>query len=383
MSLPCPQEEWQAGEQISDEQRRMKITFLLPSLLYANGGNRVIARHAVGLHRHGHDVTVVAATPPRVGIRTRISRIVRRRKWPRQEVRRLYDGTGLEPITVRRPIQATDIPDADVVVGTWWDTLPWMMTFPDSKGVPVHFVQGNDPSGVPPEYQHQAKEAFRYPIAKIAVSHWLRDLCVEDYETERPFLASNGVDIEAFSGPPRNKARPMSVGFVFWPNADFKCPEVILEALSIARDQMPSMDVFAFGFSPRGGLPRYVQYRRAPRIPRIREIYSSCNVWLWASREEGFGLPLLEAMACRTPVIATPAGAAPGIVEEGGGVLVPFDDALAMSNAIIDFANLDADAWKQRSVAAYQVAARHTWERCTIAFESALTAILDRRAASR
>ena len=68
-------------------------------------------------------------------------------------------------------------------------------------------------------------------------------------------------------------------------------------------------------------LPRDTEFHLRPPQDRIRDIYSKCDAWLFGSRSEGFGLPILEAMACRTPVIGTPAGAAPELLGDGRGIL--------------------------------------------------------------
>ena len=55
----------------------------------------------------------------------------------------MVDGLGLDhrQIESHRPILATDLPDADVVVATWWETAEWIEKFPASKGRKFHFVR--------------------------------------------------------------------------------------------------------------------------------------------------------------------------------------------------------------------------------------------------
>lgn len=96
---------------------------------------------------------------------------------------------------------------------------------------------------------------------------------------------------------------------------------------------------------------------------------AGCDLWLWGSRAEGFGLPILEAMACRTPVVATRAGAAPQLLAHGGGRLVPGDDAQAMAAAVREVLELSNEAWQHLSDAAWAVAQANRCEAATERFE--------------
>lgn len=62
-------------------------------------------------------------------------------------------------------------------------------------------------------------------------------------------------------------------------------------------------------------------------------LYSGAEAVLFPSRYEGFGLPLLEAMACGTPVIVSRAASLPEIVGAGGLLYDP-DDASGMGEGL-------------------------------------------------
>jgi glycosyltransferase involved in cell wall biosynthesis len=90
--------------------------------------------------------------------------------------------------------------------------------------------------------------------------------------------------------------------------------------------------------------------------------YSGATCVLVPSRNEGFGLPALEAMACGAPVIAAQAGALPEVMG-GAGMLLPPSDARLWKEAIQE---LIRDEKKAAALGAAGVerAARYTWEDC-------------------
>jgi len=54
-------------------------------------------------------------------------------------------------------------------------------------------------------------------------------------------------------------------------------------------------------------------------------LYSGASLFVFPSLYEGFGLPVVEAMACGTPLIASKASSLPELVGEGGLLFDPHD----------------------------------------------------------
>lgn len=74
------------------------------------------------------------------------------------------------------------------------------------------------------------------------------------------------------------------------------------------------------------------------------------TVALVPSRNEPFSLAAAEAMACRVPVVAADAGGVAEVVADGGGLLVPTEDPVALARAAC--ALLDDPAARERQAEA-------------------------------
>jgi glycosyltransferase involved in cell wall biosynthesis len=72
---------------------------------------------------------------------------------------------------------------------------------------------------------------------------------------------------------------------------------------------------------------------------QLLALYQEATALVYPSRYEGFGLPVLEAMACGTPVIASRAASMPEVLGEAGVLLDPDDTpgwAQAIANVVTD-----------------------------------------------
>ena len=109
------------------------------------------------------------------------------------------------------------------------------------------------------------------------------------------------------------------------------------------------------------GLGRQVQLIGRVAEDDLPKWYSACTVFVYPSLYEGFGLPVLEAMACGAPVITSNVASLPEVVGDAGLIIKP-TDTLALAAAmqrVLSQPELQATLRTQ----SMQRAAQFTWQR--------------------
>jgi glycosyltransferase involved in cell wall biosynthesis len=127
--------------------------------------------------------------------------------------------------------------------------------------------------------------------------------------------------------------------------------------------------VAASGAAERIRLTGYVPERDKAAL------LSGADLLVYPSRYEGFGLPVLEAMACGTPVVTTTGGSLPEVAGDAA-LLVPPGDPEQLAAAVLKLLG-DQAAWADQARRGRARAASFTWERC-----ADLTAAAYRKAAA-
>jgi glycosyltransferase involved in cell wall biosynthesis len=90
-------------------------------------------------------------------------------------------------------------------------------------------------------------------------------------------------------------------------------------------------------------------------------LYSAASVLAYPSTYEGFGLPILEAFACETPVVTSTASSLPEVAGDAA-LLVPPADVEALSSALRRAVE-DAALRRQLVAAGLERVKRFSWEK--------------------
>lgn len=111
---------------------------------------------------------------------------------------------------------------------------------------------------------------------------------------------------------------------------------------------------------------------------RRRALFADARIVVLPSRDEGFGLPALEALACGVPVVATPVGALPEVAADAA-IFAPLGDAEAWAAALESC--LDDARCRDLAARGRARAARFTWTATAEATLGAYRAAMRQRAA--
>ncbi len=110
----------------------------------------------------------------------------------------------------------------------------------------------------------------------------------------------------------------------------------------------------------RSGLEGRVHFPGFVDDADLPALYSAADLFAYVSLYEGFGLPLLEAMACGTPVIGSTTSSLPEVMGEVGLPVDPLD-VTAIAHALRDM--IQQPELRARSIASgLERSKLFTWE---------------------
>lgn len=278
-----------------------------------SGGVKSLVGVANALAARGHAVRILvpdyAATPPTAlhpGVRVRV----------------LAAGPARLPAPVRKLIHLARLAlaataGADLCLANYFTTAyvalasKWLR---GSRTVLAYNVRGYEPlshglnadASAPSRLARAALAwaSYRLPLQKICTTAWLR----EQVRDPDAFVVGHGIDLAVFrEQPPRPPDGRTIVGTIGRLGEAKGYPD-LLRALDRLPADLP-ITVRVAAPDPVALTTRFPAVVLRPRPEReMAEFYAACDLFVFASRGEGFGLPALEAMAVGCPVVTTDSG---------------------------------------------------------------------------
>lgn len=159
---------------------------------------------------------------------------------------------------------------------------------------------------------------------------------------ERVSVVYNGMDVDLFqnTGEKREENALLFVGntedskkgLIYLFEAMTLLPEEV--TLTIV-DDGPPKKMTAADMIKKYNLGHRVKFTGKLSYDALVSMYSRKTILVMSSLFEGFGLPAVEAMSCKTPVVVTTSGSLKEVVSEDCGILVPPKDLVALKDAIL------------------------------------------------
>lgn len=156
------------------------------------------------------------------------------------------------------------------------------------------------------------KLLFHYASEVVSISEYVADHILETYNQDSKVIP-NGVDLKTFS--PRSVA-PQDQRFLYvGRTVPHKNPSFIVE---LARSFPEiSFDFVYTGQRPRYEIPNNIELFSDMSHRELADRYANATALLCPFEYEGFGMVMIEAMACGTPVIGLNCGALPEVIKPG------------------------------------------------------------------
>jgi glycosyltransferase involved in cell wall biosynthesis len=257
-------------------------------------------------------------------------------KYPRAEIYHLTNQTLASLLLFSRP--------RGRVIVTVHDIFPYMLRFDRRLRAPYRGDR---------LYHRLAMLGLRHADHLITVSRYTKD-CLHaqlGIETDKITVVYSGVDHERFRtmpvpvsireryGLPRDRQYLLYVGS----EDPRKNLTTVLRALAQLRHELPGVELLKLGLSHFSGerqrlvdlsnelgISSAIHFLEDVPDQDLPALYNLADVFVTTSQYEGFGFPVIEAMACGTPVVCANAGALPELVAGAAVQVCPTDaDALA------------------------------------------------------
>jgi L-malate glycosyltransferase len=183
------------------------------------------------------------------------------------------------------------------------------------------------------------KAATVMPVSRLLETDLRRAGLTANYR-----VVANPIDVDLFVAGPQgirsDTVRVLYAGRL----AQLKGLDLLIRALRGARRVVPTLQLRIAGSGPfRHELERLIKMLDLADVVELlgyvqpvallQELRSS-DMFVFPSRGESFGIPVVEALCSGIPVVASRTGIAPDIVNDGNGYLVPLDDVGDLTRAM-------------------------------------------------
>jgi sugar transferase (PEP-CTERM/EpsH1 system associated) len=306
---------------------------------------------------------------------------------PDVRVHELHRSPGRNYRLVPRLASLLRAESVDVVHSHNWATFLYTALSSRLAGTPwrIHGEHGRETEAPPAGLRRRLAErwlagSFHH---MTAVSRHIAEDLVDRWGVSRNRVTyvPNGVDLARFGTEPRRGALRRELGLPegaavlgsigrFRPVKDYS---TLVSAFAAVRTQAPGTVLVIVGAADAESARGLERLRAELRLPGgsvlllerrhdIPAFLSELDVYVNSSIYEGMSNTILEAMACRLPVVATSVGGNPDLVEDGvNGWLAPPRDPAALADRILRLLRDPARAAAMGAAGRRRIEERHSY----------------------
>ena len=222
----------------------------------------------------------------------------------------------------------------------------------------------------------------------ITVSQSSKKGIIEEFNCKKNNISviNNGLDTEEFS-PIEESVRDLN-RLITTASADvpLKGLDYSLKALKILKKDNPNIHLIVIGSPKKGGhterlikelnIKDNVFFKKHISKEEIRKLYSTSSVAIVSSLYEGFGYPVIEAMSCEVPLIATNVSSIPELVGKYAILIDPKDENLLSHKIKNVLSNYD-DHKKTAIQGRQHIIKTFNWSKITNEYEKTIFKVIE------
>lgn len=285
----------------------MKINFIVP-FTYLTGGIKVIFEYCNRLKEHGHQVNIYV---PMKAYKFDNNGLIGVLKTIKSSLgNTLKRGTKVKWFDLNCEIKLVPyicdryIEDADICVATAWPTAYDVEKLEKSKGEKVYFIQHYE---IWSGNKEKVDNSYKLNLNQIVIANWLKDLMHDKFGKES-ITIYNGIDEKEFYYGNKDNKNHLTISMLYH-KLEWKGFREGIKAIELVKKKYPNVKVKAFGIMAGDDIPDYIEFYENPSREELKQIYIDSDIYVFPSRNEGWGLTVIEAMACKCAVAGTNTGA--------------------------------------------------------------------------
>jgi glycosyltransferase involved in cell wall biosynthesis len=336
--------DWQTGRSVVGTSGRRRVIYVL-NATSVSGGIRTVFEQTNGLIERGFDVEVWS--------------LEGQPTWVHLDV-------GVRTFSSYADLLVALRNEDAIKVATWWETAQVVWLASVNTGVPAYYVQEFETWFYPDDASGRAAVAasYRKEFVQVTIATYQQGE-LEAIGSEA-ILIPSAYDKDKFrrlDGIERDADTVIAVGRSFF-QKNFAMTEKAWRSMGERRPRLS-----LFGSEPDIVADDRVDYTVRPSDAELNVLYNRATMFVQTSRHEGFGLPIIEAMAAGCPVITTDShGNRDFCIDEVNCLVVEVDDSDGLAAAMRRLLD-DPELQERLRVAGLATAEKHTWAVILDSFE--------------